>query len=142
MFFFLMRRRPPRSTLFPYTSLFRSPPAEVAKAAEFWEAVGILPVEVVVPEGSGVTLRCYVDDRARFLGRDGEVFLFGSPADLTRFCRGDEAHDLTEIASWPEVADTDTPPLPADQDRYDLIELTEVLAEVAEIGSASCRDRV
>src|SRR3712207_8303567 len=76
MFFFLMRRRPPRSTLFPYTSLFRSPPAEVAKAAEFWEGVGILPVEVVVPEGSGVTLRCYVDDRARFLGRDGEVFLF------------------------------------------------------------------
>src|SRR5438105_10038389 len=24
MFFFLMRRRPPRSTLFPYTTLFRS----------------------------------------------------------------------------------------------------------------------
>ncbi len=108
-----------------------APPAEVAKAAEFWEAVGILPVEVVVPEGSGVTLRCYVDDRARFLGRDGEVFLFPSPADLTRFCRGGESHDLTEIASWPEVADTDTPPLPADQDRYDLTELTEVLAEVA-----------
>ncbi|SHN82807.1 hypothetical protein SAMN05660350_03317 [Geodermatophilus obscurus] len=108
-----------------------APPAEVAEAAGFWEAVGILPVEVVVPEGSGVTLRCYVDDRARFLGRNGEVFLFASPADLTRFCRGDERHDLTEIASWPEVADTDTPPLPADQDRYDLTELTEVLAEVA-----------
>src|SRR3712207_8906195 len=26
MFFFLMKRRPPRSTLFPYTTLFRSPP--------------------------------------------------------------------------------------------------------------------
>src|SRR3712207_8534787 len=25
MFFFLMMRRPPRSTLFPYTTLFRSP---------------------------------------------------------------------------------------------------------------------
>src|SRR5882757_10564647 len=25
-FFFLMLRRPPRSTLFPYTTLFRSPP--------------------------------------------------------------------------------------------------------------------
>ncbi|MDP9428693.1 MAG: hypothetical protein M3Q47_07375 [Actinomycetota bacterium] len=108
-----------------------APRAAVADAAAFWEAVGILPVEVVVPEGAGVTLRCYVDDRARFLGRDGEVFLFASPADLTRFCRGDEAHDLTEIASWPEVADTDTPPLPADEDRYDLTETTEVLAEVA-----------
>src|SRR5256885_11187966 len=27
-FFFLMIRRPPRSTLFPYTTLFRSPPSE------------------------------------------------------------------------------------------------------------------
>src|SRR3712207_8129245 len=27
-FFFLMIRRPPRSTLFPYTTLFRSPPVE------------------------------------------------------------------------------------------------------------------
>src|SRR2546430_7816462 len=27
VFFFLMIRRPPRSTLFPYTTLFRSPPA-------------------------------------------------------------------------------------------------------------------
>ncbi len=108
-----------------------APPAEVARAAEFWEAVGILPVEVVVPEGAGLTLRCYVEDRARFLGRDGEVFLFDSPEDLTRFCRGGEAHDLAEIASWPEVTDTATPPLPSDQDRYDLTELTDVLAEVA-----------
>src|SRR5256885_16975971 len=28
-FFFLMIRRPPRSTLFPYTTLFRSPPFQV-----------------------------------------------------------------------------------------------------------------
>src|SRR3712207_7137733 len=28
VFFFLMIRRPPRSTLFPYTTLFRSPPAQ------------------------------------------------------------------------------------------------------------------
>ncbi|SEK26885.1 hypothetical protein SAMN04515665_101269 [Blastococcus sp. DSM 46786] len=107
-------------------------PAAVAAAAEFWEAVGILPVEIVVPEGSGVTLRCYVDDVARFLGRDGEVFLFDTPADLARFCAGNERHDLVEIASWPEVADTDTLPLPAEQDRYDLTEVSEVLAEVAD----------
>ena len=102
------------------------------RPAEFWEAVGILPVEVVVPEGAGLTLRCYVDDVARFLGRDGEVFLFDTPAELARFCAGTEAHDLTEIASWPEVADTDTPPLPAEQDRYDLAGLSEVLGEVAD----------
>ncbi|MCW2581291.1 MAG: uncharacterized protein JWQ53_81, partial [Klenkia sp.] len=114
-------------------------PAAVAAAAGFWEGVGILPVEVVVPEGAGLTLRCYVDDEARFLGRDGEVFLFGTPAELSAFIGGDEAHDLTEIASWPEVAATGTQPLPADQDRYDLTELAELLTEVAD-GAAGLVD--
>src|SRR6266699_5473824 len=31
-FFFLMIRRPPRSTLFPYTTLFRSPAASGSRA--------------------------------------------------------------------------------------------------------------
>jgi hypothetical protein len=89
-------------------------------------------VEIVVREGAGLTLRCYVEDTARFLGRDGEIYLFATPTDLARFCAGTEEHDLTEIASWPEVADTDVLPLPAEQDRYDLTELGEVLAEVAD----------
>ena len=114
-------------------------PAEVAMAGAFWESVGILPVEIVVPEGAGVTLRCYVEDVARFLGRDGEIFVFDSPADLTRFIRGNEEHDLIEIASWAEVADTDVAPLPSDQDRYDLTELSEVLSEVAD-GAAGLVD--
>jgi hypothetical protein len=114
-------------------------PAEVAEAGKFWESVGILPVEIVVPEGAGVTLRCYVEDVARFLGRNGEVFVFDTPADLARFVKGTEEHDLVEIASWDEVADTDVPPLPADQDRYDLTELSEVLGEVAD-GAAGLVD--
>jgi hypothetical protein len=109
-----------------------SPPADVAAAAQFWEAVGILPVEVVVPEGAGLTLRCYVEDVVRFLGRDGEIYLFESPEALSRFCAGNEDHDLSEIASWPQVAVTDVPPLPSEQDRYDLTELAEVLGEVAD----------
>src|SRR2546422_10696052 len=32
-FFFLMIRRPPRSTLFPYTTLFRSQPRALSQAA-------------------------------------------------------------------------------------------------------------
>src|SRR6266404_7118835 len=32
-FFFLMIRRPPRSTLFPYTTLFRSPPRAPHRAS-------------------------------------------------------------------------------------------------------------
>jgi hypothetical protein len=108
-------------------------PAAVAAAQEFWEAVGILPVEVVVPGAAGVTLRCYVEDVARFLGNDGEIWVFDTPADLAKFLSTNtEDHDLTEIASWPEVADSDTLPLPSEQDRYDLTELSEVLTEVAD----------
>jgi hypothetical protein len=114
-------------------------PAEVAAAAEFWESVGILPVEVVVPEGAGLTLRCYVEDVARFLGRDGDVYLFATPDELARFCAGNENHDLSEIATWPEVAETDFPPLPSEQDRYDLSELSDVLKEVAD-GAAGLVD--
>src|SRR5256885_14814211 len=37
-FFFLMIRRPPRSTLFPYTTLFRSTPNGAAKYWRNWRA--------------------------------------------------------------------------------------------------------
>src|SRR5438105_12266184 len=41
--FFLMIRRPPRSTLFPYTTLFRSQAVEVVEEAE--QLVAVLLVE-------------------------------------------------------------------------------------------------
>src|SRR2546425_7307645 len=43
-FFFLMIRRPPRSTLFPYTTLFRSPtPCRCARRAARREAAQTTP---------------------------------------------------------------------------------------------------
>src|SRR3712207_8278731 len=42
MCFFLMIRRPPRSTLFPYTTLFRSPPAEL-RPGVFHALSGVRP---------------------------------------------------------------------------------------------------
>src|SRR5215469_17952912 len=36
LFFFLMIRRPPRSTLFPYTTLFRSAASPSARASPGW----------------------------------------------------------------------------------------------------------
>src|SRR3712207_8124284 len=38
LFFFLMIRRPPRSTLFPYTTLFRSAAMSVLVGLASWEA--------------------------------------------------------------------------------------------------------
>src|SRR2546430_8777542 len=45
-FFFLMIRRPPRSTLFPYTTLFRSPfPNKTSTGRPFGKVI----VEAIVP---------------------------------------------------------------------------------------------
>src|SRR5258707_10702286 len=46
-FFFLMIRRPPRSTLFPYTTLFRSPEEAVRRALENCGFVTGVPCMVV-----------------------------------------------------------------------------------------------
>src|SRR2546422_5506171 len=56
-FFFLMIRRPPRSTLFPYTTLFRSvcggAPLEelVARHAVLGPVVGVVVVDLVIVPG-------------------------------------------------------------------------------------------
>src|SRR3712207_8090208 len=42
MFFFLMIRRPPRSTLFPYTTLFRSLPSVSANALRSPDAFNVI----------------------------------------------------------------------------------------------------
>src|SRR3712207_7445529 len=44
-FFFLMIRRPPRSTLFPYTTLFRSEPQRPERVAHDRELVRLLHAE-------------------------------------------------------------------------------------------------
>src|SRR2546429_179994 len=55
VFFFLMIRRPPRSTLFPYTTLFRSL-APVLVAAKSPEAANELIVKAAVPVFVSVTV--------------------------------------------------------------------------------------
>src|SRR2546421_9726146 len=59
-FFFLMIRRPPRSTLFPYTTLFRSKP--------FYEMLG----------GTEVRLLQNVDDPGKFI----QVIEYETPEEM------------------------------------------------------------
>src|SRR5439155_21530836 len=47
IFFFLMIRRPPRSTLFPYTTLFRSPTGQTRESEE---VIADLAAQQGVPE--------------------------------------------------------------------------------------------
>src|SRR3712207_7452062 len=54
-----MIRRPPRSTLFPYTTLFRSDPAQVPgrPAAPARQREKDLPVRHALDRGSGLSVR-------------------------------------------------------------------------------------
>src|SRR5437868_14585663 len=45
-FFFLMIRRPPRSTLFPYTTLFRSKILQVVPSARFGDSRRVIGIGV------------------------------------------------------------------------------------------------
>src|SRR2546430_10268337 len=56
-FFFLMIRRPPRSTLFPYTTLFRSPYA----ASIVLEEIKRLTAEPVKEDELNISKRGFID---------------------------------------------------------------------------------
>src|SRR2546428_2337180 len=57
-FFFLMIRRPPRSTLFPYTTLFRSAALRVVP-----EAVPLVPETRLAPlDGPQLVIRLHADE--------------------------------------------------------------------------------
>src|SRR3990167_1289168 len=60
-FFFLMIRRPPRSTLFPYTTLFRSPGPDATRSLLDHEAVDRVPA----PRAGGVAVRDLEAEGAR-----------------------------------------------------------------------------
>src|SRR5690242_21054005 len=61
-FFFLMIRRPPRSTLFPYTTLFRSTPQPREDGAQ-----GDVPTHIRTPDGE--ELPVFGEDLATEIGR-------------------------------------------------------------------------
>src|SRR5256885_10061902 len=72
LFFFLMIRRPPRSTLFPYTTLFRSDPRDVKRARSDRRA-----------RSAAMRTRCWSRGRAA----DTRVPV---PADRSPCCRSEE----------------------------------------------------
>ncbi|HEX3813981.1 MAG TPA: hypothetical protein VHX59_14185 [Mycobacteriales bacterium] len=100
--------------------------------ANFWDEIGILPLSVTVPAGTGYTLRCYLDDSAIFLGSDLTVDIFRSPRGLIEYCRTDDAHDLAELDTWTAVRNAAVLDVsPASGERYNLTSDTSSAREIA-----------
>src|SRR6266496_6022608 len=91
IFFFLMIRRPPRSTLFPYTTLFRSRDREEASLAELVVRTGI-----VLATGGGAVIR--PANRERLKANGTVVYLHAEPATLRERTRKSHHRPLLNTA--------------------------------------------
>src|SRR5256885_15412530 len=107
-FFFLMIRRPPRSTLFPYTTLFRSAVNEYLRLHGIKIANGTIVDATIINAPSSTKNKSGKRDPEMHQAAKGEQWDFGMKAHLGE----DSKHKLihTILASAANVADS--PALP------------------------------
>jgi hypothetical protein len=70
---------------------------------DFWLQVGIDPIRIMTSSGTFHTLRCYVDDRPTFLGRNGRISVFGSERALARYLADEHDHDLADLSTYDDI---------------------------------------
>jgi hypothetical protein len=70
---------------------------------DFWLQVGIDPVRIMTGSGTFYTLRCYLDDRPIFLGRNGRISVFGSERALARYLADEHDHDLSDMSTYDDI---------------------------------------
>ncbi|WP_232663891.1 primosomal protein [Pseudonocardia sp. TRM90224] len=78
--------------------------------AGFWEEVGIDPIRIATRDGEFLTLRCYINDKAVFLGSAGKIDAFRSERALARWIseEGADGHDLARASTWSEIVERAT----------------------------------
>ncbi|KZS83250.1 primosomal protein [Mycobacterium persicum] len=70
---------------------------------DFWLKVGIDPVQIMTSAGNFYTLRCYLDDRPIFLGRNGRISVFSSERALARYLADEHDHDLADLSTYDDI---------------------------------------
>ncbi|OBK49934.1 primosomal protein [Mycobacterium gordonae] len=70
---------------------------------DFWVQVGIDPIRIMTGAGTFYTLRCYLDDRPIFLGRNGRISVFSSERALARYLADEHDHDLSDLATYDDI---------------------------------------
>lgn len=67
---------------------------------DFWTEVGIDPVRIMTSSGTLYTLRCYIGDDPRFLGRNGRISVFTSERALARYLADEHESDLSGFSAY------------------------------------------
>ncbi|MCV7197697.1 protein export chaperone SatS [Mycobacterium angelicum] len=70
---------------------------------DFWAQVGIDPIQIMTGAGTFYTLRCYLDDRPIFLGRNGRISVFTSERALARYLADEHDHDLSDLSTYDDI---------------------------------------
>jgi hypothetical protein len=70
---------------------------------DFWTQVGIDPVRIMTGSGTFYTLRCYVDEEPKFLGRNGRISVFGSERALARYLADEHESDLSGFSTYDDI---------------------------------------
>jgi hypothetical protein len=81
--------------------------AEADRPPTFWEEVGIDPIRIVTDSATYLSLRCYLNDKAVFLGSGGKIDVFPSERALLRWIadEADDTHALNAASTWPEIVE-------------------------------------
>jgi hypothetical protein len=75
----------------------------LGSAEDFWVQVGIDPIRIMTSSGTFYTLRCYLDERPIFLGRNGRISVFGSERALARYLADEHDHDLADLSTYDDI---------------------------------------
>ncbi|MDD4866957.1 MAG: primosomal protein [Mycobacterium sp.] len=70
---------------------------------DFWLQVGIDPIRIMTSSGTFYTLRCYLDGRPIFLGRNGRISVFGSERALARYLADEHDHALSDLSTYDDI---------------------------------------
>ncbi|BBY43819.1 protein export chaperone SatS [Mycolicibacterium celeriflavum] len=110
---------------------------------DFWLKVGIDPVRLMTSAGTYYTLRCYLEDRPVFLGRNGRISVFGSERALARYLADEHDHDLSGLATYDDIRTAATDgSLQVDITDDNVYVLTGIVDDLAEGPDALDRDQL
>lgn len=110
---------------------------------DFWARVGIDPVRIMTNGGNFFTLRCYLDDRPIFLGRNGRISVFPSERALARYLADEHDHDLSDLATYDDIRTAATDgSLRVEVDDDNVYVLTDIVDDIAEGPDALDHDQL